>query len=147
MSIPYYISDEVKSWLNNMDTDKPETIFDCIGGKQLKLLVDVKDNKHILCGVITIKLPDKELPVLLVAGHVYDKVNRIYNMEFTNYYVLMGAQGVNANKSRYFMSEAILQFFIKNKIDFLPEGVSLADLNLRKVGDDEPKRLGKGWIM
>lgn len=147
MSIPYYISEEVKSWLTGMDVNEPDTIFNCIGNKQLKEVVDVKNNKRYLCGVITLKFQNKELPVLLVAGHVYDKVNRIYNMEFSNYYVIMGVQGVNAEKSKYFMSESILQFFIKNKIDFLPAGVALKDLKLRKVNKENNQMLDKGWIV
>lgn len=147
MSLPYYVSDTVRGWLKEVDKSNPETIYNVFGDEHIKKIVDEKTNIEHLCGIMVLKINNISLPVVVIAGHVYDAFNRIYNKEFDFYYVCMGITGIDIEKSKYFMTPEMLRFFIKNKIEFLPKGETLLDLKTRKVESMSSYCIGTGWLM
>lgn len=147
MSLPYYISDTVKDWLKEVDSNSIDTIYTVFGEYGEKSVVDEKTNTSLVGGVITLLQNERRIPVVVVAGHVYDICNRIYNKEFDSYYILMGITGIDIEKSRYLMTQEMLRFFIKEDIKFLPEGETLLDLKKRKVESYSSYGFGAGWRM
>lgn len=147
MSLPYYISNEIRDWFRGEKEINEECVVSKIPVDELMKIKDYKTGKIYLCGVIHLTSDVGNYPVLVVEGHVFDMIHRICNEEFSTYVYFMNVKDVDIIKSRYVLTERMLNAFVKRDIKFMKADESFNDLWAKKVNDISGVSTSEGWLM